>query len=107
MNYIFQNLKTGIKIPLNILCRKIISKINFYTYYYNMNINSLDLNNDFLEIIYVYVKKDNHDEMKNKRSKQMLKEDLFNYVDNEMGKMREWSKNKYICRGDSILYHSL
>ncbi len=43
------------------------------------NINLLDLDNDVLNIIGGYVKKDNHDRMK-KMKQEKLKQDMFDYV---------------------------
>ena len=62
--------------------------------------NLLDLNNDVLNIIGDYVKQDNHDKMRKERVKQLLKKDLFNYVDYEVEKLRKTNKKKYIHRGD-------
>jgi hypothetical protein len=58
-----------------------------------MNTNLFDLNNDILEIIGNYVKKDNHDKMINKRFKQTLKEQPFDYIDNEI-KQKEKKEKK-------------
>ena len=50
--------------------------------------NLLDLDNDVLNIVGDYVKKDNHD----RRIKEILKEKRFNYVDNEVQKLRKMNK---------------
>ena len=43
--------------------------------------NLLDFDNDVLNIIGDYVKQDNHDKMRKERVKQILKKELFNYID--------------------------
>ena len=67
------------------------------------NMNLLDLDNDILNIIGDYVKKDNLEREKTeefKKKKQVLKEELFNHVDNEIKKIRKNSSKKYIGRPD-------
>ena len=50
-----------------------------------MNTNLLDLNNDILEFIGDYVKKDNHDRISNEK----LKQDILEYVDLKMKQERK------------------
>ena len=69
----------------------------------NNNINLLDLDNDVLNIIGGYVKKDNLEREKIeeiKKVKQAMKEEIFCYADFEVKKNRKTSEKKYIGRPD-------
>ena len=61
-------------------------------------INLLDLDNDILNIIGGYVKKDNHDKI----SKEKMKQDLVDYVDIQMKIERKDARKRkfYISRRD-------
>ena len=60
------------------------------------NMNLLDLNNDILNIIGGYVKQDNNIREFN----ELIKKEIFDYVDNEIKKIRKNSVKKYIGRPD-------
>ncbi len=56
------------------------------------NMNFLDLDDDILNIIGDYVKKDNHDRME-KMKQEKLKQDIFDYADIQM-KLKEKKQEK-------------
>ena len=67
------------------------------------NMNLLDLDNDILNIIGNYVKKDNIEREKIEeieKVKQAMKEEIFYHVDFEVKKIRKTSEKKYIGRPD-------
>ena len=74
----------------------------------NNNINLLDLNNDVLNIIGDYVKKDNHNRMEKdyyKRKDEESKKCIFKYVN---GKVREMKREYNIKERPSVIlfiYH--
>ena len=59
-----------------------IFKVLLYYILIMQSINLLDLDNDILNIIGEYVKKDNHDKIL--KEKEKIKKHLLNYVDIEM-----------------------
>ena len=67
----------------------------------NNNINLLDLNNDILNIIGGYVKKDNKERIKEEK----LKKDFFNLIDHEMKCVRKAARKekRKVGRADARL----
>ena len=72
----------------------------FSILYYNMNTNFLDLNDDILNIIGGYVKKDNIEREKKERA--------FKFVDNELKCIRKDKSMKYPSRPNlrKIIYYT-
>ncbi len=81
-----------LKVDIIYLCYNNVFKILSYNMYNMDQFNLLDLNNDVLNIIGDYVKKDNHRIFNEK-----LKQDMLNYVDIEM-KIETNKKRKILLK---------
>ena len=94
-----------VEISLNIYLEIKTFKNLFSILYYMMKIKVLDLDDDILNIIGDYVKKDNIERMEKERMEK-FKQDVFEYLNIQLKEHRKFSRkiNFYISRHDTRIH---